>query len=100
MSFENDENGFAKIKSIQKEKPETTIDFVKSKITMVFQNKVTVIYPFDRYYMEETKAGKAEIIYNNSIIDTNKITYALVSVKMEMQLLKIFILMKYRLPNI
>lgn len=81
VSFENDENGFAKIKSIHKEKPEATIDFVKSKITMVFQNKVTVIYPFDRYYMEETKAGKAEIIYNNSIIDTNKITYALVSVK-------------------
>lgn len=79
--IENDDNGFAKIKSILKEEPDVNSDFVKAKIAMVFQNKVTINFPFDRFYMEETKAGKAETIYNNSIIDTNKITYAIVSVK-------------------
>ncbi|MBK7105087.1 MAG: GDYXXLXY domain-containing protein [Ignavibacteriae bacterium] len=79
--IENDKNGFAKIKSIEKTEPLENLNFVNVKITSIFQNKIIIQYPFNRFYMEETKAGKAETIYNNSIFDTTKITYALVSIK-------------------
>lgn len=42
---------------------------------------LTIHYPFDRYYMEESKAYDAELTYIQSQQDTSKITYALVSIK-------------------
>ncbi|HMB62545.1 MAG TPA: hypothetical protein VKN36_05700, partial [Eudoraea sp.] len=38
-------------------------------------------YPFDRFYMEESKANEAELTYRQSQRDTSKITYALVRIK-------------------
>ena len=43
--------------------------------------KLSLYYPFDRYYINEIKAPKTEEIYNSSLIDTNNVTYALVSIK-------------------
>ena len=56
-----DQKGFAKIASITSEVP--------------------IGYPFDRFYMEESKAQPAEITYRNSQRDTTTTTYALVRVK-------------------
>lgn len=44
-------------------------------------NKLTIYYPFDRYYMEESKAYDAELVYTKSLQDTTQVTYALVSIK-------------------
>ena len=84
VSLTTDNNGFAKIKSISKGKPTDNQDFLKSKVSFVTKNgtnKVTLDYPFDRYYMEESKAYDAEQTYRQSQRDTNRITYALVSIK-------------------
>ena len=77
------EEGFAKIKSISKERP-NTLDYVLTEIAYVSSNgsnEIRVLYPFDRFYMEESKAPEAETVYRKVQRDTTKITYALVSVK-------------------
>ncbi len=82
--FMTDNDGFAKIKSILKEKPTNNQDFLKAKVGYVSgngTNKLTIDYPFDRYYMEESKAYDAELTYRQSQLDTNQITYALVNIK-------------------
>lgn len=77
--------GYAKIAYITKEIPKNTSDYVKASIDIVSDDKsnmVYVEYPFDRYYMEETKAYEAELTYNEAIRDTAiHDTYALVYVK-------------------
>ena len=42
---------------------------------------LAIDYPFDRYYMEESKAYDAELTYRKSQLDTSQIAYALVSIK-------------------
>ncbi len=77
-------HGFAKIKSVSKEPPTDDLDFVKANVRFLSENgsrELTISYPFDRYYMEESKALAAEQTYNRSLRDTSKVTYALVSIK-------------------
>lgn len=79
-----DNEGFAKIKSVSKENPTDNQDFLKTKVSHVTgngSNKLTIDYPFDRYYMEESKAYDAELTYRKSQLDTSQIAYALVSIK-------------------
>ena len=84
VSLGTNEKGFATIQSITKDKPENSEDFVKASISYVSGDSaahVTIQFPFDRFYMEESKAYDAEIIYNESLRDTAQVTYALVAVK-------------------
>ena len=84
ISLMADEKGFAKIIAVSKEKPDKNQDFLKATVRFVTRNglnKLTVDYPFDRYYMEESKAYEAELAYAQSQRDTSKTTYALVSIK-------------------
>jgi uncharacterized membrane-anchored protein len=79
-----DSEGFAKIKSVSKERSAGDRDFVKANVWLISRDgshKLTIRYPFDRYYMEESKAFAAEQTYNQSLQDTSKVTYALVSIK-------------------
>lgn len=79
-----DNNGFVKISSVSKEEPPASQDFLKAKAGNVFGNgskKLVIDYPFDRYYMEESKAYEAELTYQRSQADTNQVAYALVSIK-------------------
>jgi len=84
VSLMADNEGFAQITSVSKEKPKDNQDYIKAKVDFVTDdgsNKLTIFYPFDRYYMEETKALKAEQTYIQAQIDTNQITYALIRIK-------------------
>ena len=79
-----DQNGFAKIEAVSKEKPTGTEDFVKAKVEFIDNIRFTtmnIAYPFDRFYMEESKAYDAEQEYIKSQIDSTKITYALVNIR-------------------
>jgi uncharacterized membrane-anchored protein len=82
--LEEDENGYAKISKLSKEKPAETTDYLKIKIGNVVPNEnptsVFIDYPFDRFYMEENKAPKAEKLYNDSRLHSAKPTYAIVMV--------------------
>ena len=84
VSLTTDNLGFAKIKSISKTKPTENGSFVEAKVRYSSGNKskkLTIDYPFDRYYMEESKAYDAELAHRESQQDTNQVTYALVSIK-------------------
>jgi uncharacterized membrane-anchored protein len=84
VSLETDKSDFAKIKSVSKEKPSGSQDFVKARVRWVNvsgANILNIEYPFDRYYMEESKAADAELTYMQSQRDSSEIVYALVSVK-------------------
>jgi len=79
-----DNKGFAKILSVSKVNLNNNQDFLKAKVSYVSHNgsnKLTIDYPFDRYYMEESKTYDAELTYLESQLDTNQIAYGLVSIK-------------------
>lgn len=77
-----DKDGFAKIDAVTKNEPSGKNDFVKARAGNVsYDSTLRIDYPFDRYYMEESKAGAAEDAYRESNRDTTHVTYALVSVK-------------------
>ena len=84
VSLTTDREGFAKIKSVSKENLVNNQDFLKTKVRYIADNgpeKLTIDYPFDRFYMEESKAYDAKLIYRKSQHDTSQIAYALVSIK-------------------
>jgi uncharacterized membrane-anchored protein len=84
VSFTKDNAGFAKIKSISRKKPSSSNDFCKGKVDFVTadgSNQIIVNFPFDRFYMEESKAYEAELAYGRSQLDTSKVTYASVNIK-------------------
>ena len=78
-----DNNGFAKIRSVSKAKPSDTQDFLKAKVDHVIYDgsKLLIEYPFERFYMEESKAYDAELTYNRTLPDTSQVAYALVNIK-------------------
>ena len=84
VTLTNDTAGFAKIASVSKTKPTDNESFITAKVRYATgngSNKLIIDYPFDRYYMEESKAYDAELTYRMSQQDTSKITYALVSIR-------------------
>lgn len=91
VSLTTDREGFATIRSVSKKAPHRDTDYVKAKVNYVTNDSVNTIlleYPFDRFYMEEAKAPRAERVYNESLRDTTKQTYALVSIKGNTAVLK------------
>ena len=86
VSLSEDADGFAEISSVSKTEPTETQDFVTAKVAFIdIYNKekttMTIRYPFERFYMEESKAYDAELTYRESQRDTTKTTYALVHLK-------------------
>ncbi len=79
-----DSSGYAMIQSIAREKPEGRNDYIKANIDYVQTDTLSTVfvrYPFDRFYMEESKAPLAEQVYTEAAIDTNQVAYALVMVR-------------------
>ncbi len=77
--------GFAEIESIHKTRPENTSDYFKTTVRYTGKRKsgsnVHLRFPFDRYYMEESKAYEAELAVRESAQDSSQVAYALVSIK-------------------
>lgn len=79
-----DTSGFAHITSLTRDEPGQETDYLKVTAGYVYTDSVTVIsfnYPFDRFYMEESKAEHADAAYQEAQHDTSKITYALVRIQ-------------------
>jgi len=81
ISLTTDSAGFADIAEITKTPPIKT-DFVNAKVNYFYNGQLSFNYPFDKFFMEETKAPKAEKIYRESTrTDSLQEAYALVGVK-------------------
>lgn len=81
--LKKDAKGFAAIESVSKEKPKADMDFVKAQVSSLTNDTQNLIihYPFDRFYMEESKAPIAESVYVETVLDTAKVAYAIVRIK-------------------
>lgn len=81
--LEKGPDGYARAVSVSKKKPDSDNGFVEAKVlytTSDGRNELTVEYPFDRLYMEESKASEAESVYRETQVDSGQVAYALVSV--------------------
>jgi uncharacterized membrane-anchored protein len=79
-----DTSGFAKIVSIQKDDHQVNKNHIKTIVSYVNYQppyEVVVEWPFERFYMEESKAPLAEEAYNKLRADSTQVSYALVKVK-------------------
>ncbi|MCK5028785.1 MAG: GDYXXLXY domain-containing protein [Bacteroidales bacterium] len=79
-----DDEGYAKISCVSKTEPFDDVDFVKAKVSYISSidgKNLSIEYPFNRFYMEESKALEAEIVYGETWNNQASVTYALVNVK-------------------
>ncbi len=84
--LEEDKNGFAKIAKVSKSiLPDEEKDYIKAKVRfgnyLGYDLKIQIDYPFQRFYMEESKAYNAELLYRKFQNEPDSITYALIRVK-------------------
>jgi len=81
VEFIADEEGFAQISKISKQKPQTDY-YLQTYISSVSvegdSSHIYLYYPFTRFYMDEYNAPEAEKIYRSRTPDTINHTYALV----------------------
>ncbi|GAA4275872.1 GDYXXLXY domain-containing protein [Aquimarina mytili] len=87
--IENDDAGYAKVHSLSKTDLRLDKDYVIAKVTGNHKDVINFKLPFDRFYMEETKAYDAEKAYReNNRNNTQNDVYALVHIKEGKSVLK------------
>jgi uncharacterized membrane-anchored protein len=86
--LQEDDSGFAEISTLLQEEPTGGEDYIQTKIAYVHDYGespyLRLDLPFNRYYMEESKAYEAEVISRQSFRggeDNRKPAYAVVRVK-------------------
>lgn len=84
LTFEVDNEGFARIASITKNIPAQK-EYLSVQVQYVYGpesdwKKLSIRYPFDRYYMEESKAYEAEMAYREALRDSSEVAYAVVMI--------------------
>ncbi|MFP9114976.1 GDYXXLXY domain-containing protein [Flavobacterium sp. RHBU_3] len=83
-----DKEGFAKVTKLQTKKPEKG-DYVLVDIGYNYDGIQHFDFKFNRFYMEESKAPDAEILYSENNNNENKLpAYAVVSVRCEVAVVK------------
>ncbi|MFA0964501.1 GDYXXLXY domain-containing protein [Roseivirga sp. BDSF3-8] len=83
VTFTEDSEGFAKIDDVLRSPPEDTEYYLMTQVSYAqgeFGN-IVVEFPFDRFYMEESKAYEAEKAHREAMWDEQQNTYALVAIK-------------------
>jgi len=86
--IENNEEGYAYVAKVQKEAPQNTNNYLKLPIESAYDNSIHFNFPFDRFYMSEDKAQKAEDLYFENLRDSTSTNYAVVSIKNGKSVLK------------
>lgn len=78
VALEESKDGFASISSINLEAPTNNQPYIQAEVNYMNFNpsEIFILYPFDRFYMEESKAPEAETVYFESAIDTNSVCWA------------------------
>jgi len=82
ITFTSDSAGFAKASGIFREPPDSEA-FLKTSVNYFnTYNHFEVFFniPFDRFYLEESKASQAEQLYWQAQSDTTQVAYGLVTI--------------------
>ncbi len=83
VKLSENEKGFAVIDTCVKEQPTETPNYVKAEVDYLIDkesNMIRVEYPFNRFYVEESKAAEAEKAYDEARRASTNSTYAVVKV--------------------
>jgi uncharacterized membrane-anchored protein len=85
LYISKDALGFAVIETLSKTKISNhPFDYIKVEINGYYNGAVHYRLPFERYYMEETKAYDAELLYrNNQQTETSQEIYAIIHIQNE-----------------
>lgn len=78
--LENDKKGFAKAKSVSKNKPKSD-DFVKAQVLYADDKELFFNYSFSKYFFQKKHIKKAKKIYLKHLRDSNNVVYAVVKAK-------------------
>lgn len=81
VQLTTDADGFVQVFNVTTVAPSSSVSYLKARISTITSDTLFLEYPFNRYYMEETKAYEAEQLYQKSLSDTSQIIYALVRIK-------------------
>lgn len=83
--LEKDKDGFAAISEITDVQPGMDVDFFPARVRYANEEEVELQFPFDRFYLEESKAKPAEETYAESNTPNEdgsvKIAHAVVRIK-------------------
>ncbi|MBK5277535.1 MAG: GDYXXLXY domain-containing protein [Bacteroidia bacterium] len=93
VSVSTDSTGFARLTGLYTERPSgQNIHLIKANVhySSKYDGKqdIYIRYPFERFYVEESKASEAENLYRERQRDSTQIVYALVKVKNEQAILQ------------
>lgn len=82
VSLNTDPAGFAKVIKLSKTLPKDETPFFKATIGHYYPQdsvvNIAINFPFNRYYMEESKAPEAEKIYREAFLQSREDIYAVV----------------------
>lgn len=78
--IEEDHDGFARITDVV-DTPPVDLDYMPVTVTYGDESGVNLEFPFDRLFLEESKAPEFERQFFESVSDTTRHTYAVVRIK-------------------
>jgi uncharacterized membrane-anchored protein len=82
VTLSTDSAGFAIIKNVTKHIPENETYFTAFvQSVLPYEKQLVIQYPFDRFYVEESKAPEIEEKYLEAFRDSSRVAYALVAVR-------------------
>ncbi len=84
--LKEDQNGYSTIKQLYSDLPEGEEHFLKTTVRYVWNESsdrqvVQLNFPFNRFYVEESKASDAEQAYWNAQQDSTRVSYAVIRIK-------------------
>ncbi len=80
LKIETQPDGFVRVFDLSREKPQMGGDFIKARVDYETDNSVVIEYPFNKYYLEESKAPEAERLYFKASRDTANASFVTVNV--------------------
>lgn len=78
--LKKDQKGFAEIASVLHDEPDNEQNYVIANVNHSYGGKVHIDFPFNRFYMEESKAPEAEKAYDEYSDKKTKPAYTLIAV--------------------
>ena len=78
--IQEDTGGFARITALKNDRPEGDA-FIRTRVQHAWGTNVTLRLPFDRYYLPEGLAPRAESAYRQHSSGTNRAAYVTVRVR-------------------
>jgi uncharacterized membrane-anchored protein len=81
ITFHQDEEGFAIPLDVLFDEPSSDVDYLayENDYIRLADSIFYFQYPFDRFYMEESKAPEAELLYQDAVADTMQRAWATVT---------------------